>query len=245
MLEILADARQAPRRGALDQAREKFAEALSLARTQGDEVRADLAAAHLALLSNDRESAEVLLVRLAKAIPHAPETAAVAMLVAKRWPPPPRACETHLCASVKRFRELCAALPRPEETVLELGAAQGLATRVLARVSNKVYAVEKSSAMAEKARAATARYPHVTIIVANADDLGIVRAHVPQADVICLDIGGSTPFPKVVHRAREYRELYQPRVLVMRSVYLNNFVAQLTSVESIAGSSLWPISNST
>jgi precorrin-6B methylase 2 len=110
---------------------------------------------------------------------------------------------------------------------------------MLAEKCATVYAVEKAPAMAERAREATADLPNVRLIRASADDLALVRAHVPRADVVCLDIGGSTPFAKVLHRAREYRELYQPRVLIVRNVYLNNFVAGLASHEPTYGASIW------
>jgi len=126
---------------------------------------------------------------------------------------------------------LCRSLPQPDEVALELGAAHGRATRVLARRCAFVYAVEKSPSMAERAREATQDLANVRVIVADAEDLGLVRAHAPQADLICLDLGGSSSVCKIWDVARWYRDLYQPRVLIVRSVYLNDFVADLASFE--------------
>jgi precorrin-6B methylase 2 len=102
---------------------------------------------------------------------------------------------------------------------------------MIARRSAIVYAVEKSAAMAERARETTAALANARVIVADAEDLGLVRAHVPHADLVFVDIGGSTPAAKVLDVARWYEELYRPRALVVRSTYLNHFVAGLASVE--------------
>ena len=231
---LLASAMTARRRHDWRQARDDLVRLLEAAREAGAEADALVAEAHLAILGGDRARAERLLTRVAEALPADERTAGLGMLVAGHWPAEPRDCATHLVARARTFRRLCGSLPHRGEVALEFGAAHGLATRVLAQNCTMVYAVEKSPAMAEKALAATAHLPNVQVIVASADDPGLVRAHVPRADVVCLDIGGSTPFAKVMHAAREYRELYQPRVLIMRSVYLNHFVAGLASVEPTA-----------
>ncbi|MBM3475763.1 MAG: hypothetical protein FJX75_21055 [Armatimonadetes bacterium] len=200
-----------------------------------------LARAHVALLDGDRESAEKALAQVAETLPSDTRTAALGMLVAERWPAESRDCETHLVATARAYRKLCRSAPQPGEIALELGAAQGLATRMIARRSALVYAVEKSAAMAERTRETTAGLANVRVIVADVEDLGLVRAHAPRADLIFLDIGGSTPVAKVLDVARWYQELYRPRALMLRSVHLNHFVAGLASVEPTRGpSSLTP-----
>jgi len=194
--------------------------------------------AHLAILDGDREAAEELLAQVAAALPSDARTAALGMLMAERWPAEPRPCERHLVATVGAYRRFCRKAPRPGEVSLELGAAQGLATRMIARRSALVHAVEKSAAMAERTRQTTAKLANVRVIVADAEDLGLVRAHAPRADLIFLDVGGSTPVAKVLDLARWYEELYRPRALVIRSVNLNHFVAGLASVEE--GSEAFP-----
>ena len=190
-----------------------------------------LARAHLAILDGDRESAEETLQRVAEVLPYDTRAAALGMLVAERWPAEPRDCETHLVATARAYRKLCRSAPQLGEIALELGAAQGLATRMIARKCALVYAIEKSAAMAERARETTAGLANVRIVVADVDDPGLVRLHAPRADIVFLDIGGSTPVAKVLDAARWYEELYRPRSLVVRSVYLSNFVAGLASVE--------------
>ena len=236
---LFAAAMSARRRRDWPTARGALSRLLEAAREAASPGEAWLAEGHLAVLDGDRRRAEALLAQVADRLPTDDRTAGLGMLIAEQWPAGPRDCETHLVARAKTYRALCRSLPRPQETALELGAAHGLATRRLGEVCATVYAVEKSPAMAAKAREATAHLPNVRVIVASADDPGFVRAHVPRADVLGVDIGGSTPLVKVMHVARVYRELFQPRVLIIRSVYLNNFVAGLASSEPTYGPSIW------
>jgi precorrin-6B methylase 2 len=233
--EALFARAMAARRRRVTEARELFGQLLQLAQEAGDEATALVAQTHLALLDGDREAAETGLARVARALPTDDRTAALGMLVADRWPAEVRDCETHLVAHSKAFRALCRSLPRLGEIALELGAAYGQATRLLARRCASVYAVEKSTSMAERARGATRDLANVKLIVADVEAPGLIRAQAPRADLIFQDIGGSTPVPKVYDIARRYRELYRPRVLVIRSVYLHDFVADLASVEGLRG----------
>ncbi|MBM3498707.1 MAG: hypothetical protein FJX74_08540 [Armatimonadetes bacterium] len=208
-----------------------FRRVLGLAEEGGDEAGALVAQTHLALLDGDREAAEAGLARVAQRLPADERTAALGMLVADRWPAEGRECATHLVARSRAFRALCRSLPRPGEVALELGAAHGQATRVLSRGCAFVYAVEKSASMAHRAQGAVQDLHNVRLIVADVEAPGLLRAHAPRADLIFQDIGGSTPVPKVYDIARRYRELYRPRVLVIRSVYLHTFVSGLASIE--------------
>ena len=223
----------AARRRRASEAQELFARLLHLAEEAGDEATALVAGAHLALLDGDREAAEAGLARVAELLPTDDRTAALGMLVADRWPAEVRDCETHLVARSQAFRAFCRSLPQPGEVALELGAAHGQATRVLSRRCAFVYAVEKSASMAERTRGVIHDLPNVKLIVADVEAPGLIRAQAPRADLIFQDIGGSTPVPKVYDIARRYRELYRPRALVIRSVYLRDFVADLASIEGV------------
>jgi precorrin-6B methylase 2 len=233
-LEALFARARAARRRRADEARALFEQLLGLAEGT-DEAWETVARAHLALLDDNREAAEAALARVGELLPSDPRTAALGMLVADRWPAELRSCETHLVARSRAFRALCRSLPKPGEVALELGAAYGQATRALARRCARVYAVEKSAAMARRTEGATQDLPNVRLIVADVEEPGLIRAQAPHADLIFQDIGGSTPVPKVYDIARRYRELYCPRVLVIRSVYLHDFVADLASVEGRRG----------
>lgn len=236
---LLNDALQLRRRGDVAAAQAGLSEALAAARKAGHETEALVAEAYLAILARDRHTSVSAIGRAVAHAPDSPYVEGLGMVINEQWPPPPRDCETHLCARAGRFRELCKTLPQPGESALELGAAHGLATRVLAKRCRAVHALEKSPSMAETARSAAADLPNVNVLTLSADAPGVVLAHVPRADLVFLDVGGSTPFVKTMHLARLYRELYQPRCLVLRCVYINNFVAGLASYEPTYGPSIW------
>lgn len=236
---LLKQALDARRREDWTGAREQFAFLLEAAQSADDAEHATIARAHLSILDGDQTATEEAVAQLIDIQPESAQLSAFGMLMAERWPAAPRQTETHLVARAGTFRKLGRSLPRADEVALELGAAHGLATRALAERCERVYAVEKSAAMLEEARRATADLPNVRLFQADAEQPGIVRAHVLRADLVFLDIGGSAPAAQVLHLAHLYRELYQPRVLVIRCVYLNNFVAGLASSEPTCGPSIW------
>lgn len=236
---LLKQALDARRREDWTGARQGFASLLEAAEAENDAEHAAMARGHLGILDGARTAAEDAVAQLIGIDPESAQLPALGMLMAERWPAAPRQTETHLVARARTFRRLGRSLPHPGEVALELGAAHGLATRALAERCESVYAVEKSAAMLEKARRATADLPNVRLFRADAEQLGLVRAHVLRAGLVFLDIGGSAPAGQVLHVAHLYRELYQPRVLVMRCVYLNNFLAGLASAETTYGPSIW------
>jgi len=230
---LLKGAMAARRRGWWDEARERFVRLREAAAARGalEELRA--ADAHLALLDADRMAAEEAVARLVAIAPSSPAAAALGMLIAEQWPAPPRPRETHLVGHSGAFRRLCRKLPQRDEIALELGASHGVATQFLARKCAEVYAVEKSAEMAQRVRIATAHLPNVRVVEVDAREPGLVRAHVPHADLVFIDIGGSTPVRQVMQTAWVHGEMYQPRVMVIRSVNLNAFVASLSSFERV------------
>jgi precorrin-6B methylase 2 len=236
---LLKQALDARRREDWTGARQRFGSLLEAAETGNDAEHAAIARGHLGILDGDQNAAEGAVAQLIEIEPESAQLPALGMLMAERWAAAPRQTETHLVARAGTFRKLSGSLPRPGEVALELGAAHGLATQALAERCEWVYAVEKSAAMLEKARRATADLPNVRLFRADAEHPGLVRAHVPRADLVFLDIGGSAPAAQVLHLGHLYRELYQPRALVMRCVYLNNFVAGLASAETTYGPSIW------
>jgi precorrin-6B methylase 2 len=228
---LLQQAVMARRRGRLDAAREQFGRVRDAAAARAEPGARSVAEAYLALIDDDRSATEAAVARLVEVEPTSPTVAALGMLMAERWPPSPRPRETHLVSRKGAFRRMCRKLPQAGEVALELGASHGIATGFLALKCARVYAVEKSPEMADLAREATAHSPNVTVIVADTEEPGLVRAYVPRADLVFIDIGGSTPLRVVIHAAWVYGNLYQPRAMVIRSVNLNAFVASLASFE--------------
>ena len=183
----------ARRRHRPDEARATFLHFREAAREADAAAEVAAADAHLALLADDRPAAEQAVARLVALEPCSPAAAALGMLMAEQWPAPERPRETHLVGRSAAFRRFCRKLPGPEEIALELGASHGLATRMLARHARHVYAVEKSPEMARRARTITDALPNVTLIEVDAREPGLVRAHVPAADLIFVDIGARRP----------------------------------------------------
>ncbi|HJN14601.1 MAG TPA: hypothetical protein QGH10_03880 [Armatimonadota bacterium] len=238
-VHYIKEAQRARRQGRADEERAQLTAVLEAAVDASMASEKLAATAHLAVLDGDHEAALTATGELIKIDPAHAYAPGIGMAVAEAWPAPPRACETHLCARAMRFREFCQELPRDGEIAVELGAAHGLATKFLARKCGMVYGIEKSPQMAEVARNYCQYMPNVRVLAISSDSPGAVLVHAPRADLVFVDIGGSTPVKKVMHAARMYRELYQPRVLVIRCVYLSNFVAGLASSEPAYGPTIW------
>ena len=145
----------------------------------------------------------------------------------------------HVCARVGTYREFARKLPLKTDTVVELGAAEGHCTLHLARRCAHVFAVEQAVQSLERGRIRCAARDNITWLALNAFDTGAVLSHVSQADLLFVDLGGST-WPTIAFRAAAvYHHLYSPRAVVVRNVDLNDFVASISSCESDAPRGHW------
>lgn len=149
------------------------------------------------------------------------------------------AFEVHVCAQVGTYRRFARTHVVPGDTVVELGAAEGHTTMRLAGRARRVIAVEKSAANVALASERCARFGNITFVNADAFDAGRVLAQTEGAEVIFVDIGGSTWPGICLHLASTYRYLFRPRLMVIRNVELNDFVCGVGSCESTARPGLW------
>ena len=149
--------------------------------------------------------------------------------------------EVRVCARVAAYRALARTLPESGDTVVELGAAEGHTTGFLARRAERVIAVEKSAACLEIARDRCARRSNITWVNADAFELGEIQAHTSRADLVFLDIGGSSWAWLALKLAGMYRQMFQPRVMVIRNVGLNDFVCAVQGREEDAPAGHWRI----
>ncbi|MFQ5808491.1 MAG: class I SAM-dependent methyltransferase [Armatimonadota bacterium] len=137
----------------------------------------------------------------------------------------------YMCARASTYRRLAQQLPRPDDVVVEVGAADGKATRRLAQAARRVIALEKAPAVVEKARAALRRLDNVTLLQADARQLKPVLDLVERADVVFIDISGGAPPAQTLEFGETYRTRLRPRILVLRNTKLNAFAESVTYVE--------------
>jgi predicted O-methyltransferase YrrM len=147
--------------------------------------------------------------------------------------------ELHVCAHVGQYRRLARELPGAPDVVIELGAAEGHATLHLARRAARVIAVEQSAECLARARERCARCENVTWLCQDAFEAQELLAHTPGADLVFVDIGGSTWPSLALRLGALYRYVFRPRGLVIRNVGLNDFVAAVKSYEGEAGPGVW------
>lgn len=150
-----------------------------------------------------------------------------------------RRLELYLCARIGAFRRLARDLPQPTDTVVELGAAEGHTTLHLARRAQRVIAVEKTTQPLDRARARCGKLHNITWLQTDAFEPGEVLKLVPRADLVFIDIGGSTWPSLVLRLAAIYRHMLRPRALVVRNVELNDFAAAVTHFEDEAPPGPW------
>ncbi|NSW54525.1 MAG: methyltransferase domain-containing protein [Armatimonadetes bacterium] len=153
--------------------------------------------------------------------------------------PVPGSLSIRTCARVATYRQLARELPEPGDTVIEIGSAEGHTTHCLARRAGRVIAVEKSAACLDIARERCARHGNITWVHADAFDLGDVQSHTGRADLVFIDIGGSSWAWLALKLAGMYRQMFQPRVMVIRNVGLNDFVCAVDGSEPQAPPGHW------
>jgi predicted O-methyltransferase YrrM len=150
-----------------------------------------------------------------------------------------RQLELHICARVGAYRAFARKLTRPTDVVVELGAAEGHTTIHLARRCRLLVAVEKTSQSLERARLRCAGLDNIIWLQTDAFEMGQVAAATPRADLVFVDIGGSS-WPSISLRlAAVARHMLRPRAIVIRNVELNDFVAAATSFEADAAPGPW------
>jgi len=147
--------------------------------------------------------------------------------------------EIHVCAGVGAYRSFAKTHVRLTDVVVELGAAEGHTTERLAKRAARVIAVEKSACNVKRAKERCAGLSNIEWVCADAFDAREVLAHTTSADAVFVDIGGSTWPGLALHLSASYRFLFRPRVMVIRNVELNDFVAGVGTCEPGARKGLW------
>jgi len=148
-------------------------------------------------------------------------------------------CELILCGNVGTYRRYARNLPQAEDVVIELGCADGQATRHLARRAALVVAVDAAPAVIAAARERNQGRDNIHFIAADADEVGRVAAVTGAADLLFVDVGGSSP-PWIGYKlAKQYRDMFLPRAVVLRSKEFNDFVRAVTSVDEEAKPDTW------
>lgn len=145
----------------------------------------------------------------------------------------------YVCARVARYRKLARELVRPEHVVIEVGAAEGHTTQYLAARAGRVIAIEKTTQCIQRAQKRCANQGDITWLQVDAYELGQVRKATDRADMVFIDIGGSTRGWRVVKLAGMYRQMFRPSAMVLRNVGLNDLVAAVRGCELGAPAGHW------
>ncbi len=233
---LMGAAKAALRRGYTVEAARLFEQAARLAAERCDPQRADLAAGYTCLARGDRTGAMTAFNRVLVADPDCQE-ALRAKIAA--WQAAQEADESlgsvYICARVGRYRELARRLVRAEDVVVELGAAEGHTTRMLARRARQVIAVEQSGKLVALMRDGLAGVGNVVVLQGDADDLAPVLAVTARADLIFLDVGGASPPWYTMDLAARYARRLDPRAMIIRNTRLNEFVSRVVAFEEPDG----------
>jgi predicted O-methyltransferase YrrM len=123
--------------------------------------------------------------------------------------------------------------------VIELGSAEGHTTLHLARHAAQVAAIDHAAPCIERARARCAKHDNILWLTLDAFDTDQIIKSAPRADLVFVDLGGSTWASLALRAAEIYHHLYQPRAIVIRNVALNDFAAAVTSCETDARPGHW------
>ena len=136
--------------------------------------------------------------------------------------------EIMVAASTETYRRLAAELPLPDDAVLEIGCSSGATTQILARRSRRVLAVDVSAPFVERVRADLAHASGVTALQLDGRDVPDLAAHLPNPDLIFVDIGGNAQLDNVVLQVRQCLMTFSPRVLVVKSAELSALCSLVT-----------------
>jgi hypothetical protein len=148
-------------------------------------------------------------------------------------------CEVFSCGTVGAYRKLARTLPREGDAIVEIGCADGLTTRLLARRARLVVAVDSAPQVVEVARTRIADTGNVRFIVADADEVGRVAALTGVADLLFVDVGGSSPPWTSYKHAKQYRDLFLPRAVILRNKELNDFVRAVKTADQEGKPDAW------
>jgi 16S rRNA (adenine1518-N6/adenine1519-N6)-dimethyltransferase len=118
--------------------------------------------------------------------------------------------------------------PRPEETLIEIGAGQGQLTIPLARAGAKVVAIESDRRLAEELRGTLERVPGVELLAADAlrvDFRDLAHAHGPGK----LRVVGNLPYSvaaPILLRLLNSRECWSELILMFQSEVAERLTAK-------------------
>lgn len=133
-----------------------------------------------------------------------------------------------IASNVRQYRMIAYKLAA-QTHILEIGCGSGKTTLVLARLANKVLAIDKSSRELEKARFRLRNFNNVKFVNIDAFNVRKVLKYVRsflnnRVDVMFLDIGGSEDPSKVLSLAWKYLHAVSPKMLVIKNRHLCDFV---------------------
>ncbi len=142
---------------------------------------------------------------------------------------------SYLVFDVRRYRELAEELVRPEDVVVEVGAAAGDTTVRLARNAQLVIAFEKSKEMFERLRERVRDLDNVIALCEDGFELGEVLKRTERVDAVFIDVGGGAQPRLALAIWEAYYSHFRPRVIVVRNRRLCRLVETVERVECDEG----------
>jgi hypothetical protein len=132
-----------------------------------------------------------------------------------------------LTKGVREYRSTISWLVNDRDCVLEVGAAWGTTSALLAERAHVVVAIDTSSSI----KTARQTYPHVRFEQIDGFDIAAILGLGVDFSKVYLDISGSRPPEAVMLLARRYETALRPEVIVIKNTRLKRFVQRCRFVE--------------
>jgi len=131
---------------------------------------------------------------------------------------------------VKGYREVAKRRICSKDNVVEFGCGSGKTTKLLAKISSKVLALDKSSSEIFKARERLHGYLNVYIKQIDVWDVRSVKNAIlsylnGRVDILMVDVGGVEDPGKVLTLTWRYMHILKPKLIIIKNRLLNRFLS--------------------
>ena len=132
-------------------------------------------------------------------------------------------------SDVSEYRRYAREILNPDDYVLEIGCGTGVTTEIIAKLSAKVYAIDKSYPEIRRAEERLSKYKNIYLECIDAFDIRRILERVREyfggrLDVILIDIGGVADPAKVVDLIWKYLHVFNPRIILVKNRLLKKLI---------------------
>lgn len=139
--------------------------------------------------------------------------------------------DIQIVSSTERYRTLARELPKPNDSVLEIGCASGDATHQLAKSGANVLAIDLSEGVTNKVAADLSDFPNVTVACLDGRNISTLAKHMPAPNILFIDIGGDALLDNIAFQVRQCLRAFKPRTIIIRNFELAALASCITDVE--------------